>query len=141
MALGVVLAAFGERAKEILGKRTLELNIACLLAVVIVCIVMFSVKHYDRFALLAFSVLIISCFVPNTFINKLFSSNIWKNLGGITFEMLLVHSPVIWVVNNLTRSIKLSPYGIMCLAFIYLMLVLIFSFVLKFVGKIFNRIQ
>ena len=140
MAVGVMLAVFRERYSESLAKRTLVLNISCLLAVIIVCIVMFSVKHYDRFALLAFSALIVSCFVPTTFINRLFSSSIWAKLGGITFEMLLVHSPVIWVLNNLTRSIKLSPYGIVGLAFVYIVIVLICSFALKHIGNRLNRI-
>lgn len=138
MALGAVLAAFKERFSESLEKRRVVLDVACLLAVVIMCIVLFSSKHYDRFALLAFSVLIISCFVPSTLINRIFKSAIWVKLGVITFEMLLVHCPIIWVVNNLTRSIKLSPYGIVALALVYIVMVLICSFALKYIG---NRLK
>ena len=140
MALGVLLAAFKARYSDTLAKKNVLLDIVCLLAVLIVCIVLFSVKHYDRFALLAFSVLIISCFVPTTFINRILSSGIWAKLGGITFEMLLVHSPVIWVVNNLTRSIKMSIYGIFGLAFVYIVIVLICSFALKYIGNKLNKI-
>ena len=138
MALGAVLAAFKERFSESLEKKRIILDVACLLAVVIMCIVLFSSMHYDRFALLAFSVLIISCFVPSTLINRIFKSAIWVKLGGITFEMLLVHCPIIWVVNNLTRSIKLSPYGIVALALVYIVMVLICSFALKYIG---NRLK
>ena len=140
MALGVVIAAFKASYSVSLAKKKWVLNVACFLAVVIVCIVLFSVKHYDRFALLAFSVLIISCFVPTTFISRIFSYGIWVKLGGITFEMLLVHCPIIWVVNNLTRSIKLSPYGIVVLALVYIVIVLICSFILKYVGNRLNKI-
>lgn len=140
MALGAVLAAFKERYSDSLEKKRIILDVACLLAVVVVCIVLFSVKHYDRFALLAFSVLIISCFVPSTLINRIFKSSIWVKLGGITFEMLLVHCPIIWVVNNLTRSIKLSPYGIVALALVYIVIVLICSFALKYIGNRLNKI-
>lgn len=140
MALGAVLAAFKERFSESLAKKRMVLDVACLLAVVVVCIVLFSVKHYDRFALLAFSVLIISCFVPSTLINRIFKSAIWVKLGGITFEMLLVHCPIIWVVNNLTRSIELSTYGIIGLALVYIVTVLICSFALKYIGNRLNKI-
>ena len=140
MALGAVLAAFKERYSESLEKRRVVLDIACLLAVVIMCIVLFSSMHYDRFALLAFSVLIISCFVPSTLINRIFKSAIWVKLGGITFEMLLVHCPIIWVVNNLTRSIELSTYGIIGLALVYIVIVLICSFALKYIGNRLNKI-
>lgn len=140
MALGVILAAFKARYSELLARKNVVLDTACLVAVVIVCIVLFSVKHYDRFALLAFSVLIISCFVPTTVINKIFSSGIWTKLGGITFEMLLVHSPVIWVVNNLTRSIRMSTYGLIALAIVYIVIVLICSFILKYIGNRLNKI-
>ena len=140
MALGVVLAALKERYSESLAKKRMVLDVACLLAVVVVCIVLFSSMHYDRFALLAFSVLIISCFVPSTLINRIFKSTVWAKLGGITFEMLLVHCPIIWVVNNLTRSIKLSPYGIVALALVYIVIVLICSFALKYIGNRLNKI-
>ena len=140
MALGAVLAALNERYSESLAKKRMVLDVACLLAVVVVCIVLFSVKHYDRFALLAFSVLIISCFVPSTLINRIFKSAIWVKLGGITFEMLLVHCPIIWVVNNLTRSIELFTYGIIGLALVYIVTVLICSFALKYIGNRLNKI-
>lgn len=140
MALGVVLAAFKERYSESLAKKKMLLDVACLLAVVVVCIVLFSAKHYDRFALLAFSVLIISCFVSSTLVNRIFKSAFWAKLGGITFEMLLVHCPIIWVVNNLTRSIKLSPYGVVGLALVYIVIVLICSYALKYIGNRFNEI-
>ena len=140
MALGAVLAAFKERYSDSLEKKRVILDVVCLLAVVVVCIVLFSSMHYDRFALLAFSVLIISCFVPSTLINRIFKSSIWVKLGGITFEMLLVHCPIIWVVNNLTRSIELSTYGIIGLALVYIVTVMICSFALKYIGNRFNNI-
>lgn len=140
MALGAVIAAFKERYMESLEKKRIILDVACLLAVVIMCIVLFSSMHYDRFALLAFSVLIISCFVPSTLINRIFKSAIWIKLGGITFEMLLVHCPIIWVVNNLTRSIELSTYGIIGLALVYIVTVLVCSFALKYIGNRLNKI-
>lgn len=140
MALGIVLAAFKEGYSDFLIENHLWLDIACLLSVAITYIVLFSNRHYDRFALLAFSVLIVSCFIPSTLINRLFKSSVWGKLGGITFEMLLVHCPIIWVVNNLTRSIKLSLIGIFGLAAIYVILVLICSFALKHIGNRLNRI-
>lgn len=139
MALGIVLAAFFKRYSDLLNRKHLWLDIACLLSMVIICIVLFSTKYYDRFALLAFSVLIVSCFVPSTLINRVFKSFIWKKLGGGTFEMLLVHCPIIWVVNNLTRSIKLSQTGVIGLATVYIVLVLISSFTLKYIGNKFRK--
>ena len=133
MSLGVILAVFVERYSTSLEKSCLLLNVACVLAVVIVSIALFSVKHYDRFALLAFCILIISCFVPSTLINRVFASQLWTRLGGITFEMLLVHCPVIWVVNNVTRSIDLPKFGLFVLALLYVVLVLVCSFSLKFI--------
>ena len=141
MAVGIVLAAFRERYSDFLNRKHQWLDIACLLSVAIIYIVLFSNKHYDRFALLAFSVLIVSCFIPSTLINRLFKSSIWGKLGGITFEMLLVHCPIIWVVNNLTRSIKLSLIGIFGLTAVYIILVLICSFALKYIGNKFCKIK
>ena len=133
-------AAFKDRYTKALERKSLWLGFACLFAVAIICVALFSVKHYDRFALLAFSVLIISCFVPSTQINIIFKSSIWVKLGGITFEMLLVHCPIIWVVNNLTYSVRFSQIGIWGLAILYMTLVLVCSVVLKLIGNKFNKI-
>lgn len=138
MSLGCLLAILKDRYYASLVKSKCVLDVASLLSVIVVGIVMFSVKNRDGYALLSFAVLIISSFVPSTLINKMFSSSLWIKLGGITYEMLLVHSPVIWVLNKLTRSIKLPFWGIVGLAIVYLSLVLLCSVVLKYIGKKFR---
>lgn len=138
MALGIILSAFSRRYTEVFINRDVLLNILCIISITIICVVLFAIQNYDNIALLVFSLLIVSCVIPNLLFNKIFKLKIWTKLGGVTFEMLLVHSPVIWVINNLTRSIPLSFLGKIMLAIVYMGIVVIVSFILKSLN---NRIR
>ena len=138
MALGIVLSVFSLRKSEEFSRKLCLLDIFSLIALAVVVILLFENRNYDKMALLAFSMLIFSCTIANSLVNRIFLSKIWAKLGGVTFEMLLVHSPVIWVMNNLTRSISLSTFGKTMLTIVYLGVVVIVSFLLKSLN---NRIR
>lgn len=134
MALGIIISVFSLRYNNRLLGKHIYVDILSLISITIVGVVLFANRNYDNMALLAFSVLIMSCSISNSLLNELFRSQIWTKLGGVTFEMLLVHSPVIWVMNNLTRSIPLSSFEKTLLAVVYIIVVVIVSFVLKFLN-------
>ena len=138
MALGIVLSAFSLRYSEEFSSKHRLLDVFSLIALAVVVILLFENRNYDKMALLAFCMLIFSCSIPNALVNRIFRSQIWAKLGGVTFEMLLVHSSIIWVMNNLTRSIPLSSFGKTMLAFVYMFVVVMVSFILKSLN---NRIR
>lgn len=138
MALGIVLSVFSLRYSQEFFRKHILFDVFSLIALAVVVILLFENRNYDKMALLAFCMLILSCSISNALVNRIFKSQIWKKLGGVTFEMLLVHSPVIWVINNLTRSIPLSSFGKIMLAIVYMGVVVIVSFILKSVN---NRIR
>jgi peptidoglycan/LPS O-acetylase OafA/YrhL len=111
-----------------------------MIAVIVVGVLLFYKQNYDNMALLAFCMLILSCSISNSLVNRIFKSQIWAKLGGVTFEMLLVHAPVIWVMNNLTRSIPLASFEKLLLAVAYIIVVVTVSFVLKYMNSKFKRI-
>lgn len=134
MSLGCMIAAFIYKFKEIL-RRTVLLDIAILLSVGIVFISLFSHFNYDKFSLIAFVILIISTEISDSLIYKCFKSPLWLKLGGITYEMLLVHAPVIWVLNFLTKHWSTSWITLLILTSVYVIIVLVFSCVLKGINR------
>ena len=140
MSLGVILSAFSLRFSEKLSRKHVILDVVSMIAVIVVGVLLFYKQNYDNMALLAFCMLILSCSISNSLVNRIFKSQIWAKLGGVTFEMLLVHAPVIWVMNNLTRSIPLSSFEKSLLAVAYIIVVVTVSFVLKYMNSKFKRI-
>lgn len=138
MALGIVLSAFSLRYSEMLSCKHVILDVVSMIAVIVVGILLFYKQNYDNMALLAFCMLILSCSISNSLVNRIFQSQIWAKLGGITFEMLLVHAPVIWVMNSLTRSVPFSSFEKSLLAVAYIIVVVTVSFVLKMLN---NRVK
>lgn len=135
MALGVVLSVYSSKYREVLAQKHEYLDVFSLIAAVVVGVLLFENRNYDNMALLAFCMLVLSCSISNSLMNKIFKSQIWAKLGGVTFEMLLVHSPIIWVMNNLTRSIPLSSFEKSFLSVVYIIVVVTISFVLKLLNN------
>lgn len=134
MSLGCVIAAVVYKLKGKL-ERSGVLDFAVLLAIGLVCITLFAQSNYDKFALIGFSILIVASEISESLINKCFKSQIWLKLGGITYEMLLIHAPVIWVLNFLTREIPTSWITLSIICCIYIIMVVAASWLLKCITK------
>ena len=138
LCLGCLLARFHEikLSKPIL-KVTRLLDVLLLMSVVgsIVCV--FVAHHLDCYALLFYSIIILSCFTRGTLVNKLFSHSIWNYLGQLSFEMLLVHMPIAWVLGKIYSVWNFPAVVLMML---YILLTLISSMLLKYINKNLLRI-
>lgn len=92
---------------------------------------MFAVQSYDQYILIFVPVMILSCVVPGTWINLVFSSSFWTKCGSISFEMYLLHASVIYLYTSCVK------YGLIhdeVLVFIcYLTTLIIGSIVLKYI--------
>lgn len=138
LCLGCLLARFHEikLSKPIL-KVTRLLDVLLLMSIVgsIVCV--FVAHHLDRYALLFYSIIILSCFTRGTFVNKLFSHSIWNYFGQLSFEMLLVHMPIAWVLGKIYSVWNLP---VVVVVILYILLLLLSSVLLKYINKKFLMI-
>lgn len=135
MGVGVLLSAVIQRSGRTIEKYPLLLNIACIIAMAVLIIELFAPSYYDKYALLSFLILIISGIIPGTWMTKLLSSERWIKLGGISYEMLLIHAPIIWVIDYITCDMRLSQWGNLFLAFVYISILILFSWLLKLIGE------
>lgn len=58
---------------------------------------MFSEQRYDSYMLIFIPIVIVSCMVTDTWINKVFGARFWVKCGAISFEMFLLHAPIIYI--------------------------------------------
>lgn len=100
MGIGIITAYVYEAYNLFFARNKHFLNyisFVCLLCSLYFCL---TINHYDKYVILCFPILIIQCFIENSLLNRLFSRDIWRKLGSISFEMFLVHGSVIMIINK-----------------------------------------
>ena len=92
--LGYVLATRQTIVKRI---RPWVIDVLSLLALVLFLIFAFmpSKESYDRYLLIVIPVVLLACWQKDSLLNRVFKSNVWARLGGISFQMLVYHGYII----------------------------------------------
>lgn len=127
MCLGVLLVSFNDICLPA-GKHLL-LDALSIICVILLTIYGFFIQpFYESQMLILFCILAISLLNPQSLFNKLFKGKIWKFLGGITYEMLLLHIPCRFLINY---AYSLFPYYRNLWIIIYLMLTILTAYFLK----------
>lgn len=133
LCLGCLLARFHEvKLSNPILKVTRLLDFLLLISIVGVLVCVFVTHHLDCYALLFYSIIILSCFTRGTVVNKLFSHSIWNYLGQLSFEMLLVHMPIAWV---LVKIYSIWNFPVIVFVTFYVFLILLSSMLLKYINK------
>lgn len=127
MCLGVLLASFNDTCLPA-GKHVL-LDALSIICVILLTIYGFFIQpFYEPQMLILFCILAISLLNPQSLFNKLFKGKIWKFLGGITYEMLLLHIPCRFLINY---TYSFFPYYRNLWILLYLGLTILASYLLK----------
>ena len=91
MSLGVILSCFiQEKGKELIRyQRGLDFLLVCGLMGWI--LIVFNQGAYDRYALVCSCIIITTCFVKTSFVNRILTWKGWSFFGELTLEMYIVH--------------------------------------------------
>jgi len=138
MGIGIITAYVYEVYNHLFARNKRFLNhisFICLICSLYFCL---TINHYDKYVILCFPILIILCFVENSLLNRLFSRDIWKKLGSISYEMFLIHGSVIMVINKglslcIGKSWKtsMSTVEIVFIVIIYLVVLIFLSYLFR----------
>lgn len=94
IAFGASVYFFADRYQESLRKNIRVLNLIGVIAFIFLIILLFMPRRFAPYAPLCSSALVLSCLTDNSCLQKLLDKQIWFSLGGISFEMLLIHGLV-----------------------------------------------
>ena len=137
IALGTCLYYFANRFQTQLQKHTPLVNFLGVLSLILLVILLFTHRSFAPYVPLLSCFLLLSTLTDTSLFYQVFQHNIWITLGGISFEMLLIHGLVKPVVSF--AGIKyLPPYLSVPL---YLGLVIISAFGLKRINKVILEIR
>lgn len=134
IAFGASVYYFADRYQETLQNYLSIVNTAGILSFIILVILLFMPRSFAPYAPLCCSVMILACLTDNSVFQRYLNGQIWFSLGGISFEMLLIHGLVKPALSYIGIGV-LSPFFSVPL---YLGLVIISAYCLK---RLLHKIQ
>lgn len=138
ISIGILVChLYSNNADSITRYKTL-LNLISIPCFFLFILLMFSVQSYDQYVLIFIPVMILACMIPDTWVNKVFSSSFWSKCGSITYEMYLLHAFIVYLY---TSCVEYEIINNKILVFIcYLATLIVGSIILKYIhDKIVKR--
>lgn len=141
MGMGIIIGKFTYSYHNRVERHFYFYNVMSIICYSLFILLMLPQKAYDYYCVILIPFILIGLTLPNkaTFsIRNIFNNSIWGKLGGISYEMYLLHMPIGIVFLKIHKEFTIS---IIVLTILYIATLLIFSNLLKkLVGKIFNVI-
>lgn len=146
IAFGVLLGAISEKKNEELRESRTLIDVMSVLSVALLLIyVSRDVRvdghtYTDNLLLLFICIVILACLTRDSLFHRVFKSRCWKSLGGITYEMLLIHSPIMILVNFCRKFFPMHEWIWLT---IFLVVVILCSYLFKlgynWITTLFNK--
>jgi len=105
LALGTILFYLFRNYGNKLNMEALNL-ISCF-SFVLALVLLFAPAFYDSYFLLLFPTIIIGALFQESWLNRLFCSDKWITVGGITYEMYLLHIPIKGIIGSIADKTEL----------------------------------
>lgn len=102
------------------------------ISVIVVLFLTFSKAAYDQYSILASCSLVLMCFSQKSCVHIIFKHAFWNTLGGVTYEMLVLHVPLAMCFRVLSDKCHISSQ---CEFFLFLLCLLLMSGLIKSVFK------
>lgn len=138
MCIGIYLSVFVSEEEELLKNRRycLLLNLLSVLSLFLFLVLLFVKAHLDMYSIIFIPFIIIGCVLNKGWLNKLFNKKIFGILGGITYEMLIVHWSILMVFRFCINKFLIKDvYLLVILELLYLSIVISCSYGLKQIYK------
>ncbi len=136
MCIGVICGYFLHNYKDRIS--TLFVNITSILSFCGMLFIFFTETTLDAYIFLFAPFVILSCFYEDSLIHKISSFDVWNKLGSITYDMFILHCPIVNAIVLINRRFHL-PYTILFLV-AYLVIVIIASYLFnRCYAALFNK--
>lgn len=136
MSVGIMTAKLSLMILPEIKKSSLLFDFISVLSFVLLLFVFYIDKAYDRYVLIFIPFLILNCVCTKGFLYRLFNRKCFSQLGGITYEMYLLHAPTIMILIFITKNIEVNN---ILKYIIYLLIITICSKCMKIVCTYLNK--
>lgn len=128
MGLGIMIAYLYEHKKMFFINNKQLINILSLLSFILVITICISKFDLDSYCLIFFPIIFIGCLQKESLFSKIFKAIYWQKLGNITFSMLLLHAPIIYIFHSFKGKIGKNNEMIEILAYIFVVIICSFIY-------------
>lgn len=132
MSIGIMMARLFSHILSIEGRYLKFFNIFALLSFILSIIVITLPETHDKYFLIFIPILLWNSLNEKGLIYKIFNHNIFSALGGITFEMYLLHAAILRLLSHVFSNSVLVINKVL-LYIIYLTIIIVISYAFKYV--------
>lgn len=128
MSFGIITAELSLKILPKIKKTHLLFDIISILSFILLLVVFCISKSYDRYAIIFIPILILNCVSGRGILYRLLNRKIFSQLGGITYEMYILHVPLLLILGFLFKD---SEMGSVLRYIIFLLIIMISSKCMK----------
>lgn len=129
MGIGIILCAFANSRYNKMH-RSIWIDCLVIIAILLTFYIFVNGGRFDKFAIIIFSFLVYAGIWNKGFLHVIFEHPVWLRLGGVTYEMYLLHAILGSVAYRLGAFVNISIDNV-CSFVIYVVVVTLLSFVFK----------
>lgn len=100
IGFGVVIGYVFYHYSEIFQSHLKIMNVVSIISVVLYLAIVISNRQYSQYALIFIPVLICTALTPGSALSRILRGKIWLFLGGISFDIFIIHYPLIAVFRH-----------------------------------------
>lgn len=129
MSVGIISAELSFRIIPKMKKTFLLFDIISVISFIFLIIIFYIEKPYDKFSIIFIPILILNCVSKKGIWYRILNRNYFSKLGGITYEMYLLHLPLLMILSALFKNLEIDN---VLRYIIYLLFIMIVSKYMKF---------
>ena len=101
MSIGIMTAKLSLKILPGIKKSSLLFDIISVISFILLLVVFYINKTYDKYVIIFIPLLILNCVNNKGFLYRLLNQKWFSQLGGITYEMYLLHVPILMILSFL----------------------------------------
>ncbi len=129
MSVGIIIAELSLKIIPKMKKTSLLFDVISVISFILLITVFFIEKPYDKFSIIFISILILNCVSKKGIWYRILNRNFFSQLGGITYEMYLLHLPLLIILSALFKNLEVNN---VLRYIIYLLIIMVVSKYMKF---------
>lgn len=131
MCLGMTLYYFAEKYQSDLCKHHSIVDFFSILSLILFISLLFASREFANYSPLCCCMFLLGSLTDNSLMSRCIKGEVWVKLGGITFEMLLIHG----LVKPFVSFIGIGRLPAVLSITVYLVLVIMAAIALKWLNK------
>lgn len=136
MSIGIITAKLALNILPRIQKSRLLFDIISVISFILFLTVFCTSKTYDKYTIILIPIVILNCINKNGILHRIFDRKNFSQLGGLTYEMYLLHAPILMILNFLTKSFEINH---ILKYIIYLLIIIICSKIMKIICTYLNK--